>query len=71
MNSDHTWGNEVFKDACIIKRKEAEKERLTENITWMAEVIKRGKDSLKSTPGERFFATEFEGFELEGNMEIG
>ncbi|MGG1663376.1 MBL fold metallo-hydrolase [Brevibacillus sp. NRS-1366] len=65
-NSDHTWGNKVFKDACIIMHKEAERERLTENITWMDGVIKRGKDSSDSTPGERFFAAEFEGFDLEG-----
>lgn len=65
-NSDHAWGNKVFEDACIIMHKEASRERLTENISWMDSVIRRGKDSPESTSGERFFAAEFEGFDLEG-----
>lgn len=65
-NSDHAWGNKVFEDACIIMHKEASRERLTENIAWMDSVIRRGKNSSESTPGERFFAAEFEGFDLEG-----
>lgn len=65
-NSDHAWGNKVFEDACIIMHKEASRERLTENIAWMDSVIRRGKNSPESTSGERFFAAEFEGFDLEG-----
>ncbi|MDM1037287.1 MULTISPECIES: MBL fold metallo-hydrolase [Myroides] len=65
-NSDHTWGNKVFEDSCIIMHHNAVQERLTENIQWMDAVIKRGKDSLESTIGERFFAAEFEGFDLTG-----
>lgn len=65
-NSDHTWGNKVFKDSCIIMHHNAQQERLTENIQWMDAVIKRGKDSTESTAGERFFANEFEGFDLTG-----
>ena len=65
-NSDHTWGNKVFKDSCIIMHKNAAQERLTENIQWFDTIIKRGKDSLASSTGERFFAKEFEGFDLTG-----
>lgn len=65
-NSDHTWGNKVFKDSCIIMHTNAVKERLTENIQWMDAVIKRGKNATESTIGERFFAAEFEGFDLTG-----
>nr|WP_245367959.1 MBL fold metallo-hydrolase [Paenibacillus silagei] len=52
-NSDHAWGNKVFEDACIIMHKEASRERLTENISWMDNVIRRGKDSLESTSGDQ------------------
>lgn len=65
-NSDHAWGNKVFKDSCIIMHKNAAQERLTENIEWYDALIKRGKDSLESTAGERYFAAQFEGFDLTG-----
>lgn len=65
-NSDHTWGNKVFKDSCIIMHENAREERLTENIQWYDALIKRGKDSAESSTGERFFAKEFEGFDLTG-----
>lgn len=65
-NSDHAWGNKVFKESCIIQHKNAAQERLTENITWYDALIKRGKDSPQSTVGERYFAAQFEGFDLTG-----
>lgn len=65
-NSDHAWGNKVFEDSCIIMHKNADKERLTENIQWVDGLIKRGKDSAESTPGERYLAEQFEGFDLTG-----
>lgn len=65
-NSDHTWGNKVFSDSCIIMHKNAEQERLSENIQWIDGLIKRGKDSTESTLGERYLAMQFEGFDLTG-----
>lgn len=65
-NSDHTWGNGVFKDSCIIMHKNAVQERFTENIEWYDALIKRGKNSLESSVGERYFAAQFEGFDLTG-----
>lgn len=65
-NSDHTWGNKVFEKSCIIMHKNAEVERLTEDINWYDALIKRGKDSMESTVGERYFAAQFEGFDLTG-----
>lgn len=65
-NCDHTYGNKVFRHSCIIMHKNADKERLTESIEWQDGLIKRGKDSLESTPGERFLAEQYEGFDLTG-----
>ena len=65
-NADHTYGNKVFEDSCIIMHKEAQRESKTENLAWFDSVIKRGKDAPGMTPGERFLAEELKGFDLTG-----
>jgi len=58
-NCDHTWGNQVFANSCIIMHKEAEKERLSEDPVFWHNIVENG---ASGTIGERFLHENLVGF---------
>lgn len=65
-NSDHTYGNKVFEESCIIMHKNAQAESKSEPLPWIKSLTSRAKDDPSMSPGERFLANEFDGFDLTG-----
>ncbi|MFR1708768.1 MAG: MBL fold metallo-hydrolase [Clostridium sp.] len=65
-NCDHTWGNKVFEDSCIIMHKEADRERKSESIDFWSNIVKLDKNAEGISEGPKFLANELDGFDLTG-----
>lgn len=60
-NCDHTWGNQVFPDSCIIMHKEAERERLAEKPEFWNDIVRNG---AQGGVGKRWLNMNLKGFDL-------
>jgi len=61
-NCDHTWGNQVFEDSCIIMHKNCEWERQSEDSNFWRDILENGEHS--TSIGKHWLWENIRGFDL-------
>lgn len=64
-NCDHTWGNQVFDDSCLIMHQNCEWERKSEDPNFWRDVLETGQDP-DSGVGKHWLWQNIQGFDLTG-----